>query len=111
MAKSLRDLEGYYMTDHRHAAPVPEDLLHRSGLPPAAGRGLFEAPTYTCKHCQRIVVMNPDRSRERTFCRGCNHLICDECAAVKAVTLRCKTFDQVLDEQITAALLQQSTGG
>jgi hypothetical protein len=111
MAKSLRDLEGYYMTDHRAAIPVPEDILRQSGLPTSAGKGLFEAATFTCKHCQRVVVMNPNRTREREYCRGCNHYICDNCAAVKAVTKQCKTFDQVLDEALIAATVQQSTGG
>ena len=87
--KSLRDQEGYLIIDHRASPGMP-------GLPP-----LLEAPTYTCRHCQRIVVMNPDRKRERAFCRGCNHRICDPCAAIKAQTLTCRTFDQVADEYLT----------
>ena len=90
------------MLDHRYAAPVPDSLVNAAGLPMGAGRGLFEAPTFTCKHCQRIVVMNPNRTRERHFCRGCSHLICDECAAIKAVTLQCRTFDQMVEASLSS---------
>ena len=106
MSKSLRDQEGYLLLDHRHTLPVPDDLVKAAGLPEGAGRGLFEAPTFTCKHCQRVVVMNPNRTRERHFCRGCNHLICDGCAAIKAATLQCRTFDQMVEET-----LNLSSGG
>lgn len=83
---SLRNHEGYLQIDHRNSPGI-------EGLP-----SLFEAATYTCKHCQRVVVKNPDRQRERAYCRGCDHLICDPCAAIKAQTLTCRTFDQVIDE-------------
>ncbi len=102
---SKRDLEGYFMMDHRHANPVPDHLLRAAGLPANAGRGLFEAPSYTCSHCQRQVIVNPDRSRERAYCRGCDHYICDECGARRALTLECKTFKQIVDEVLTAAEL------
>ena len=107
MSKSLRDQEGYLLLDHRHAQPVPDDLVTAAGLPMGAGRGLFEAPTFTCKHCQRVVVMNPNRSQPRHHCRGCDHLICDGCAAIKAVTHQCRTFDQLVDSHLT----QISSGG
>jgi hypothetical protein len=100
---SLRDHEGYLLVDHRNSPGVPDSLIVQAGLPAGAGAGVFEAPTYTCKHCQRIVVMNPDRQRERTYCRGCQHLICDDCAVIKAQTLECKTFDQVIDQILTSA--------
>lgn len=101
--KSLREHEGYFMLDHSQTEGISDELIIAAGLPRGAGKGLFEAPCYTCKHCQRIVVMNPDRTRERAYCRGCDHLICDECAAVKAKTLTCRTFDQIADEILTEA--------
>ncbi len=86
------------MMDHRHAEPVPDEAIRQAGLPDGAGRGLFEAPSFTCSHCNRVVIMNPDRKRERAYCRGCDHLICDECGAKRAATGECKTFKQVVDE-------------
>lgn len=66
-------------------------------------RGLFESATYTCNHCNAIVVKNPDRTRERHVCRGCNSVICDVCAEIRATTLQCVTMDQRIDEALTAA--------
>jgi hypothetical protein len=51
------------------------------GLSKGAGRGLFESPTFTCNHCEAVVVMNPDRSRARGYCRKCDHYVCDTCEA------------------------------
>ena len=100
---SKRDLEGYFMMDHRMTDPVPEHLLRKAGLPPSAGRGLFETASYTCSHCQRQVFVEPGRARDPDYCRGCDHYICRQCAAIRAVTLECKTFKQIMDETLTAA--------
>jgi hypothetical protein len=95
--KTLRALEGELLIDHRNSPGVPGELLIANGLPVEAGRGLYESATYTCNHCQAIVVMNPNRTRERHVCRGCMHVICDGCAAEKARTLQCVTFQQKVD--------------
>ena len=40
-------------------------------------------PCFTCVHCNRVVVMNPERTRPRNVCRKCMALTCDSagCAA------------------------------
>jgi len=96
--------EGYLMVDHRSIEGVPDALVVAHGLPVGSGRGLFEAPTYTCSHCQTVVVMNPARTRERAYCRGCDHYLCDGCGATRAANGGlCKTFNQIADEIISAA--------
>jgi hypothetical protein len=79
---------GYLMLDHRAS---PE-------LPPGVRSPLAEFDTYTCRHCCRVVVMNPDRTRERYKCRGCNHMLCDGCGAIRAAGAACRTFTQLIDE-------------
>lgn len=101
--KSIRSLEGEILIDHRNSPGVSSELLIANGLPPESGRGIYEGVTYTCGHCQRIVFVNSLRNRERHFCRGCEHVICDGCAAEKAKTLTCRPFKQVVDELLTAA--------
>jgi DNA-directed RNA polymerase subunit RPC12/RpoP len=64
------------------------------------GARLLEMPTYTCTHCSAVVVMNPERKRERYHCRGCNHHICDGCAADRAAGAPCKTMAQKWDEHL-----------
>lgn len=63
---------------------------------------LVEMATYTCTHCGTVVVMNPERKRERYHCKGCSHLICDPCAALRAAGEPCKTLRQKIAEEFEA---------
>lgn len=83
--KSKRSHEGYLLMNHRDSPGLSPDFLvaasQRSSAPPlpaAAGRGLFEAPTITCSHCQKVVVINPVRNRDRAYCAKCDHYLCDD---------------------------------
>lgn len=94
-----RDLEGYFMQDHRNAgAPIPDEIALAAGLPLGAGRGLFEAPTFTCSHCNRVVLVNPRRSEPLCWCSGCDHYLCHRCNAVWVATRICKPFKAFLAE-------------
>jgi len=79
---------GYLMIDNRAGGE----------LPPGISSPFFEAATYTCTHCQSVVVMNPERKRERYKCTGCSHLLCDNCGAKRAAGAPCKTWAQLIDE-------------
>lgn len=59
----------------------------------------MEYGTYTCAHCQRQIMRNPMRLRERHYCPKCDHYICDECelARVASGGLH-KSFNQIADE-------------
>jgi hypothetical protein len=81
---------GYLEIDQRDVA---------ADLPPGTPR-YTEADTYTCSHCQFVVVMNPLRTRERYKCKGCNHHVCDECAAKRVAGGPCRTIAQVIDESL-----------
>ena len=107
--KSLRRHEGYILLDNRSNSGIPDAVVHQADLPPGAGQGTFEAPTYTCSHCQAIVVINPDRSRERALCRRCMHYICDGCGVKLALTRECKPFKQIADEIQEAGLKGHDT--
>lgn len=97
---SKRSHEGYLLIDNRQSPGVPVELLQtvEPVLPPGASVGMFEAPTITCKHCQKVLVLNPLRTRDRAWCQKCDHYICDECGAVLTATGICKTFEQIIDE-------------
>jgi hypothetical protein len=90
------------MLDHSQVEGIPDEIIVQAGLPIGAGQGLFEAPTFTCHHCQTIVIINPNRTRERAYCRGCDHLLCDACGALRAQTGKCRPFNQVIDEFLTS---------
>lgn len=44
---------------------------------PGVARGTLEMATLTCAHCNRVVVLNPLRQRERCSCRKCDAYVCD----------------------------------
>jgi hypothetical protein len=108
---SLRRHEGYFLVDNRNSDGVPEQLLQPLGIPPAAGRGLFEAPIVMCSHCQKGVLLNPLRTRARPYCAKCDHYICDGCAAIMARTLECRPYKALVDKlQEEAARTEQREG-
>ena len=78
-------------------------------LPPGT-MPYFEADTYTCRHCERVVVLNPARIRERYKCSGCSHHICDDCAAKRVSGEACKTYAQIVEEQLELAVRQAGSG-
>lgn len=44
----------------------------------ASGGELQEFKTFTCAHCNCVVVMHPKRTRSRGYCRKCHALVCDD---------------------------------
>lgn len=83
---SLRRFEGYFLMDHRCSPGVPDEVLVAQGFPAGVGSTIFESATITCSHCEFIVVLNPDRSRSRGYCKKCDHYICDGCEAKRVLS-------------------------
>ena len=100
--RSKRDLEGLVTVDHRDSPGISENLAAANGMPVAATRGFFEAPTYTCSHCQAVVVMNPLRTRDRAYCTGCDRYICDSCGFARSQGAACKPYPEFVDELLEA---------
>lgn len=102
MIFSKRSLEGLLTVDHRQAeAGISGDI------PVGAGQ-MKEMPTITCSHCQRVVIVNSMRTRERGYCPKCDHYVCDECETVRVATGgACKTWKQIMDEADEAVIRKQ----
>ena len=78
---SLRRHEGWLLVDHSASPGLPEDIARASGYDPkhvAAGK-VYESATITCRHCGNAYLKNPLRTRDRAYCRLCDHYICDIC--------------------------------
>ena len=96
--KLQRDLEGYVRIDNRESPGI-------DGHPAYQKNTLFESATFTCSHCQRVVIVNPKRNRERAYCRSCDHLICDSCESERVLLAKpCKPFKQIIDELIDSIM-------
>jgi hypothetical protein len=87
-----RSHEGYFLQDNAGTPGVPDEIIVAHGLPSGAGYIKFESATFTCSHCQVVVVMNPDRGRSRGYCKHCDHYICDKCEAQRFLGLRCYPY-------------------
>lgn len=108
--KSKRQHEGYLYINHKDSPGISDELMQRvqPEMPSGAGKGLFEAATVTCSHCQVMVVINPLRTRARPYCPKCDHYICDLCYGVLTQTGACKTFKQIVDDTLEAAIKHES---
>lgn len=98
---SKRRQEGYLLIDNRFGPGVSEEFIRKSGRDaPVVGEGqMFEAPTITCAHCHTVLVVNPARTRERGYCRKCDHYICDNCSLIAHFNGgKCVPMSKVLDE-------------
>lgn len=101
---SLRSHEGYLFIDNSNSPGVSDATVLSQGLPAGSGKGIFEAATYTCSHCNAIVVIEPKRTRERGFCKGCSQCICDACNVIRAIDFKCRSFKHMIDEMQEADL-------
>jgi len=78
----MKKAEGELFIDHRASPGMPPAQARQLGYEPSqVGEGsLFEAATIQCQHCNRMVVRNPLRERERAYCMQCaGAYICDLC--------------------------------
>lgn len=96
--KSLRRQEGWLYIDNRNSPGVPDETMVPLGLPLQSGRGLFETATYTCSHCHGIVILEPQRTRERGYCAGCDSRICDACNIIRAQTMACASMERTIEQ-------------
>ncbi|HET7619144.1 MAG TPA: hypothetical protein VFK20_11590 [Vicinamibacterales bacterium] len=94
---SKRSLEGELLIDHRNSPGLTPEDLAGFDAPAVAGGQTLESAIYVCGHCQYTVLKNPDRTRDREWCPGCDTYICDECAAVRRLTLSCNDVNRRID--------------
>lgn len=89
MPHSKRSHEGYLLIDHS-ASPGTDQVKEGKK---------FEAPILTCSHCQRGVIVRPDRTRARPYCPKCDHYICDLCEAVRVKAGgACNSIARLIDQ-------------
>lgn len=91
---SKRQREAEILIDHRNSPGISEEFIRKNNLDAPAVRGgqTFESAVIVCHHCQRDVILNPNRSRERGWCWNCDHYICDLCEAARKAGAECRPF-------------------
>lgn len=92
---------GWLIIDHSNSPGIPDELAPKfaaMGAMPVAGGATLEVDTWTCAHCGRIVLKNPDRTRPREVCRKCMKVVCDE------HSLWCEPFEKIADALLDGKL-------
>lgn len=107
---SKRRFEGEVLIDHRESPGSNPLLSHALGIPHVPGGVRYESATICCSHCSKVVILNPDRTRERGYCRKCDRYLCDRCTTIMAQTLECVPMKKVLDEAQEAAFRAEQSG-
>jgi hypothetical protein len=81
---SLKRHDGELTIDHRASPGLTPEQARSVGLPGAPlGEGTSTGfATVSCSHCGGVWIVNPYRTRERPYCKVCDHYICDPCKAV-----------------------------
>lgn len=99
--RTLGSHTGYLVIDHSNSPGVSEEFVRASGrdVPFAAEGQVFEADTFTCPHCQGIVLKNPLREKPRNICRKCMKVTCDN----PSCNLECVPIAKVFDIALTEA--------
>jgi hypothetical protein len=85
--KSLKRHFGWLMIDHSASPGIPADVARQIGINPdlVAEGVITEMHTLSCSHCGTHVALNPDRTRERGYCKFCDHYICDVCDFLRSL--------------------------
>jgi hypothetical protein len=58
------------------------------------GAGTFEADSFTCKHCNRVVQVAARSQGDEYFCRNCMAPICPRCADYPCIPFLKKIEEQ-----------------
>ena len=106
---SLRRQEGYLLIDNSCGPGVSQEFVHASGKDaPAVGPDrVWESATVTCSHCNAVVILNPDRSRPRGYCRKCDSYTCDKPSCAKECLPFEKTIDTLREQAIITEIMSR----
>ena len=82
--------------DSRHGELLIDNRVAFDNAPPEPGLSRFvEGKTFTCSHCHRQILKDPDV--EIPWCFGCNRYLCNRCKTVSMVA-GCKPFEAVIEK-------------
>lgn len=97
---SKRSREAYILIDHRNSPGITPEFLKANNIDaPAVGAGMtFESAVSVCHCCQRDIILNPNRTRERAWCMLHDAYLCDECDVARTSGTDCVPFEKKLSQ-------------
>lgn len=99
--KTKRSAEGVILIDHRNSPGLTEEFMRANKLdgPAVLAGHTFESALVVCHSCQRDVVLNPNRSRPKAWCRKHDAYLCDLCDQRRAASGgECVPAEQKIEE-------------
>jgi len=101
---SKRSLDGFVEIDHRESPGFTEAEAVAAGRSYLIGAPKhFKAATFTCSHCDQVLIKNPLRTRERAHCIQCDRDICDPCGVTLKLTSVCQCQAKRINEFMAQA--------
>jgi hypothetical protein len=102
----MKPREGYLLIDHSASPGVSQELVRSTGFaaPAVSSNQKFESPIIACAHCNTPVILNPNRTRPRGYCRKCDAYVCDN----PACNSECTPFTKTLDDLQEAAFRSEA---
>lgn len=103
MRRSKRSLEGEIFIDHSSSPGLTLEQVGHFDAPAVPKGEIYESAIVICGHCQAVIVLNPQRTRDRGWCAKGDHYMCDDCTEVMHRTLECRSFERLKDTVLELA--------
>lgn len=105
MPRTRKDGESYLLIDHTESPGLTNEECQRARVPFYAhgdfGKGQkTEWGVKSCSHCQRQIVLRPERVRSRHVCPKCDKYICDNCHVNFVLTHECVPFTKRMENYL-----------
>lgn len=96
---TLKQHAGYLVIDHTNSPGLtPADVAHVPNAVAVPGGKFLERDVLRCTHCERAIVLNPLRIRDRGYCPKCDHYVCDGCETIRVKTGECVPMRKLVDQ-------------
>lgn len=73
-------------------------------------RGRIENDVIGCPHCSGSIVIPPGQTTRLDRCGACHKTICRTCAETLARTLKCRVWEQKMEQMERRAALMKAAG-
>src|SRR5690242_19633117 len=85
--------KSYFFLDNSNSPVAVTQTLPTGEVLTVAPGEVVEMAALTCSHCSVVVVLNPQRTRERKWCRRCGGYLCGRPGCVEECNYTLEMID------------------